>query len=122
MLSAARRALQTAAPRVRSVAASEVARSPPARRSAPPLFSFRCSCCSHTCSRSLFQATQQRGFAAKKKAAGGAVELPVQLFGMQARYANALYLSAAKAGKLDAVEGDLATIDGWLKSTPASSA
>lgn len=60
------------------------------------------------------------GAAAESKVEGH-VALPVQLYGVNARYANALYVAATKAGTLNAVESDLNTIQSWLKSNPAFS-
>ena len=51
---------------------------------------------------------------AKKAAKGKAAEAnhnpPIQLFGLEAKYANALYTSASKAGELAKVEKDLKNV------------
>jgi F-type H+-transporting ATPase subunit O len=54
--------------------------------------------------------------AAGKVETKAAVKLPVQLYGLSARYANAVYVAATRAGSLDAVEADLKTVAGWQKS------
>jgi len=56
---------------------------------------------------------QVRNFAEKEN-----LQLPIKLYGVQARYANALYVAAARAGSLDGVQKDLATINGWIKTKP----
>ena len=63
--------------------------------------------------RSLSAAAAAGGKAEAKVAA---VKLPVQLYGLSARYANAVYVAATRAGSLDAVEADLKTVAGWHKS------
>jgi len=60
-----------------------------------------------------------RAFADAKppaKAAPVNVELPLKLFGLPARYASALYVAAAKAAALPAVEGELKTVAGLAAS------
>ena len=47
------------------------------------------------------------------------VKLPVQLFGLEARYANALFSSAVKTSSLPAVEADIVTLKSWLTQSPA---
>ncbi len=64
--------------------------------------------------RSLSSAAAAAGKAESKAAA---VKLPVQLYGLSARYANAVYVAATRAGSLDAVEADLKTVAGWQKSS-----
>lgn len=54
---------------------------------------------------------QQRGLAA----AAADVKLPIKLYGVSAKYANALYLAAAKAGELPKVAADMETIASWGK-------
>jgi F-type H+-transporting ATPase subunit O len=43
------------------------------------------------------------------------VKAPIQLFGIEGRYATALYSAASKEKQLDAVEKDLISINGLLK-------
>jgi F-type H+-transporting ATPase subunit O len=72
-----------------------------------------------------------RGFAKKAKGGkkggakkGGAVGTvdnhipPISLFGLHARYANALFASASKAGSLSAVEAELNTIKACAAKDP----
>ena len=61
--------------------------------------------------------------AAKPAAAAAAatpkpVQLPIQLYGLHARYANALYSSASRANALPKVEADLNSIKSLLNSEP----
>lgn len=60
-----------------------------------------------------------RGLATKKKSKAEAVtvKLPVQLFGLSARYANALFVSAVKSSTLPAVETDLKQIKEWTATS-----
>ncbi|XP_076046130.1 ATP synthase subunit O, mitochondrial [Oratosquilla oratoria] len=44
------------------------------------------------------------------------VKPPVQVFGLEGRYASALYSAAVKKSAVDAVEKDLKTFDGLLKT------
>jgi len=63
-----------------------------------------------------------RGLAAAAAAAEKQKErvtLPVQLFGLHARYANALFVAGSRANALGAVEKDLGAMEGWL-TQPAS--
>lgn len=62
------------------------------------------------------QLVWRRSFASDVK-----VELPVRLYGLEARYANALFVAATKAGNLPAVEKDLTTILDWTKTSSAFS-
>mmetsp|Transcript_16006 Transcript_16006/g.20500 ORF Transcript_16006/g.20500 Transcript_16006/m.20500 type:complete len:176 (-) Transcript_16006:269-796(-) len=59
----------------------------------------------------------RRSFASA--AAADSVELPVQLFGLSATYANALFRTATRAGTLGAVEKDLQGFKSLISSTPA---
>ncbi|GBG30432.1 ATP synthase subunit O, mitochondrial [Hondaea fermentalgiana] len=58
--------------------------------------------------------TGARGFAAA--ADKKPVELPVQLYGLSARYANALFVACQRAQTLPSVEQDLATLKEWSTS------
>lgn len=46
------------------------------------------------------------------------VKPPIQIFGMEGRYANALYSAASKTKALDAVEKDLKSIQAEMKADP----
>jgi F-type H+-transporting ATPase subunit O len=61
-------------------------------------------------------AAAQAAQAGKAEGKAAAIKLPVQLYGLSARYANAVYVAATRAGSLDAVEADLQTVAGWQKS------
>jgi F-type H+-transporting ATPase subunit O len=50
--------------------------------------------------------------------AASLVKTPVPVYGTEGRYASALYSAASKNNALDAVEKDLATISGLLKTDP----
>jgi len=54
--------------------------------------------------------------AAKAEAAAGSHNPPIQLFGMEAKYANAIYTSASKAGSLAKVEKDFKNIQDNLSN------
>lgn len=47
-----------------------------------------------------------------------AVKPPIQLFGLEGRYATALYSAATKMGQLDAVEKELVQVQNAIKSKP----
>lgn len=47
-----------------------------------------------------------------------AVKLPIQLFGLEGRYATALYTAATKMRQLDSVEKELAQVQNALKQKP----
>ena len=69
----------------------------------------------------VFSAVQARSFAAKKKADAGdatAHAPPIALFGLHAKYANALYTSASKGGELAKVEKDLNNVRTLLNDVP----
>jgi len=51
-----------------------------------------------------------------ERASARNVELPTKLYGVHSRYANALYMAAARADSLKAVEEDFKTIRSWIKS------
>lgn len=59
--------------------------------------------------------------AVSDKKVDGHVALPVQLYGVHARYANALYVAATKAGSITNVEADFNVIQSWLKTNPSFS-
>ena len=44
------------------------------------------------------------------------VKAPVQVFGIEGRYAHALYSAATKSKKLDAVEKDMQKLEGFMAS------
>lgn len=48
-----------------------------------------------------------------------AVKPPIQLFGLEGRYATALYTAATKLGQLDAVEKELVQVQNAIKAKPA---
>jgi len=50
--------------------------------------------------------------------AAGLVKTPIAVYGTEGRYASALYSAASKNNALDAVEKDLSTIAGLLKTDP----
>jgi len=50
--------------------------------------------------------------------AAALVKTPIPVYGTEGRYASALYSAASKNNALDAVEKDLATISGLLKTDP----
>lgn len=47
-----------------------------------------------------------------------AVKPPIQLFGLEGRYATALYTAATKLGQLDSVEKDLVSVQNAIKGKP----
>lgn len=47
-----------------------------------------------------------------------AVKPPIQLFGLEGRYATALYTAATKMGQLDAVEKELVQVQNAIKQKP----
>lgn len=47
-----------------------------------------------------------------------AVKAPIQLFGLEGRYATALYTAATKLGQLDSVEKELVSVQNAIKSKP----
>lgn len=47
-----------------------------------------------------------------------AVKAPIQLFGLEGRYATALYTAATKLGQLNSVEKDLVQVQNAIKSKP----
>lgn len=47
-----------------------------------------------------------------------AVKPPIQLFGLEGRYATALYTAATKLGQLDSVEKELVQVQGAIKAKP----
>jgi F-type H+-transporting ATPase subunit O len=68
-------------------------------------------------------AAARRAFAAEASAAAAASHRPVlQLHGLQARYANAAYVAASKAGQLDRVESELLALYESSRSSPAFAA
>jgi F-type H+-transporting ATPase subunit O len=70
--------------------------------------------------RSVAAAVQKRGLsAAAASEKKEEVDLPIQLYGLEARYANALYVAAVRAKTLPAVEDDLKTISQWAESNAA---
>lgn len=46
------------------------------------------------------------------------VKLPIHLFGLEGRYATALYTAATKLGQLESVEKDLVKIQSVIKAKP----
>lgn len=52
------------------------------------------------------------------KIVGKLVKPPINLFGIEGRYVNALYSAASKSNKLDAVEGDLNKLSNLYKTDP----
>ena len=66
--------------------------------------------------RTATRTLSRRTFAA---AADAAHKPPLQLHGLHARYANAVYTSASKANKLDQVEGELLAIQNTASTSPA---
>ncbi|XP_046848731.1 ATP synthase subunit O, mitochondrial-like [Xenia sp. Carnegie-2017] len=50
------------------------------------------------------------------------VKAPVKVFGIEGRYAHALYSAASKSKQLEKVEGELVKIEGLLKTDPKLSA
>merc|ERR1719188_160972 len=59
---------------------------------------------------------------ARRFATEAAVEPPVKLFGIHARYASAAYVSAAKQGKTAQVEGELLALAATLEKDAAFAA
>lgn len=49
---------------------------------------------------------------------GGQVKVPLQLFGLEGRYATALYTAATKLKQLDAVENELNQVQAAIKKNP----
>lgn len=47
-----------------------------------------------------------------------AVKPPIQLFGLEGRYATALYTAATKLGQLDSVEKELVSVQNAIKGKP----
>lgn len=47
-----------------------------------------------------------------------AVKPPIQLFGLEGRYATALYTAATKLGQLDSVEKELVQVQSAIKAKP----
>jgi F-type H+-transporting ATPase subunit O len=68
----------------------------------------------------MFFARRSLSSAATPAAAKGGkqVTLPIQLYGLHARYANALYSAAVKADTLTKVETDLNTVKDMLTNVP----
>lgn len=49
---------------------------------------------------------------------GGQVKVPLQLFGLEGRYATALYTAATKLKQLDSVENELNQVQAAIKNNP----
>jgi len=70
--------------------------------------------------RAATRTATRRAYAASASAASDAQHRPpLQLHGLHARYANAVYTSASKAGQLDKVESELLAIAQTASSSPA---
>ncbi|KAJ3041132.1 ATP synthase F0 subcomplex subunit OSCP atp5 [Rhizophlyctis rosea] len=68
-----------------------------------------------TVSRSAALAQSARGYATAQTS----VQVPIQLHGIDGRYATALFTAASKKKALDAVEGDLTRVKGLLQKDAA---
>ena len=67
--------------------------------------------------RAATRTLSRRAFAAA--AADATHKPPLQLHGLHARYANAVYISASKSDQLDKVEGELLAIQTTASTSPA---
>ncbi len=59
------------------------------------------------CSRQLFFVAIRGLFGKSSSSTSGLVKTPVPLFGIEGRYASALYSAASKQNKLEVVDNDL---------------
>ena len=70
--------------------------------------------------RAATRSAARRTYAASAAALDDAAHRPpLQLHGLHARYANAVYTSASKSGQLDKVEGELLAIANTAATSPA---
>mmetsp|Transcript_17222 Transcript_17222/g.30371 ORF Transcript_17222/g.30371 Transcript_17222/m.30371 type:complete len:212 (+) Transcript_17222:134-769(+) len=65
----------------------------------------------------LARGAMQQQRRALSAAATNDVELPLTLFGLPARYANAVFVSASRAQELPKVEEDVKTIQKWIEES-----
>ncbi|XP_013415372.1 ATP synthase subunit O, mitochondrial-like [Lingula anatina] len=63
-----------------------------------------------------FAAAAVRQFSTSAARNGEIVQAPIQVFGIEGRYAHALYSAAVKQKKLDAVDKDMQTVQKLIKS------